>query len=88
MEELAQRYEVPPSTRKSFFKSQLRTTPVCFEGQLNALLDSDRTLVAFGVGLTRDAVASPEEAGKIVRWWARAATWSAIEKWSAGHSVG
>ncbi len=63
--ELADRYEVPPASRRSFFNSVLRT-PAYFEGQLEALLDSDIELVAFGVGLTKDAVQRLQEAGKVV----------------------
>lgn len=62
---LRERYDVPPSTTKSFFNSTLRT-PAYFEGQLQALLDSDVDLVAFGVGLTADAVLRLKEAGKTV----------------------
>jgi NAD(P)H-dependent flavin oxidoreductase YrpB (nitropropane dioxygenase family) len=62
---IRERYQVPPSTTKTFFNSILRT-PAYFEGQLQALLDSDVDLVAFGVGLTDDAVVRLKEAGKIV----------------------
>ncbi|MCP3991112.1 MAG: nitronate monooxygenase, partial [Actinomycetia bacterium] len=63
--DLARRYGVPDPTRRSFFNSVLRT-PSYFEGQLEALLDSDVAMVAFGVGLTPEAVEALKEAGKIV----------------------
>jgi len=65
VEGIRERYKVPPSTTTSFFNSILRT-PAYFEGQLQALLDSDVDLVAFGVGLTEDAVIRLKEAGKTV----------------------
>lgn len=65
VEDLVERYGVPAATRKSFFNSSLRT-PAYFEGQLDALLDSDVSVVAFGVGLTREGVVALQEAGKLV----------------------
>lgn len=62
---LTEKYQVPPSTTKTFFNSVLRT-PSYFEGQLQALLDSDTELVAFGVGLTPDAVKRLQAQGKLV----------------------
>ncbi|MDP6688568.1 MAG: nitronate monooxygenase [Alphaproteobacteria bacterium] len=63
--ELGEKYQVPAATKKTFFNSILRT-PSYFEGQLQALLDSDVDLVAFGVGLTPDAVSRLKAKGKIV----------------------
>lgn len=63
--ELAERYGVPAATRTTFFNSVLRT-PAYFEGQLDAIVDSDIELVAFGVGLTAEAVERLKEAGKVV----------------------
>ncbi|MCP5029521.1 MAG: nitronate monooxygenase [Actinomycetia bacterium] len=65
VDDLVDRYNVPASTRKTFFNSVLRT-PAYFEGQLEAVLDSDVNLVAFGVGLTKDAVDRLRDAGKTV----------------------
>ncbi|MEZ5279194.1 MAG: nitronate monooxygenase [Acidimicrobiales bacterium] len=65
LDDIVRRYEVPPATRKSFFNSTLRT-PDYFEGQLDALLDSDVAMVAFGVGLTKEAVEALKDAGKMV----------------------
>lgn len=65
VEDLRRRYEVPESSHRTFFNSVLRT-PEYFEGQLQGLLASDVALVAFGVGLTADAVSRLREAGKLV----------------------
>lgn len=65
VEEIAAKYAVPAATKKTFYNSVLRS-PSYFEGQLQALLDSDVDLVAFGVGLTPDAVNRLKAAGKIV----------------------
>lgn len=65
VEELFDKYDVPAATQKTFYNSILRT-PAYFEGQLEALLESDVDLVAFGVGLTEDAVQRLKAAGKIV----------------------
>ncbi len=62
---LAKKYQVPGATAKTFYNSVLRT-PSYFEGQLQVLLGSDVDLVAFGVGLTPDAVSRLKAAGKIV----------------------
>ena len=62
---LARKYGVPNAIRKTFYNTVLRT-PDYFEGQLQALLESDVELVAFGVGLTPDAVARLKSAGKVV----------------------
>ncbi|MBT7666718.1 MAG: nitronate monooxygenase [Rhodospirillaceae bacterium] len=62
---LTEKYQVPASTKKTFFNSVLRT-PSYFEGQLQALLASDTDLVAFGVGLTPDAVSRLQAQGKLV----------------------
>ena len=65
VEGIACRYSVPEATKKTFYNSVLRT-PDYFEGQLRALVESDVELVAFGVGLTPDAVARLKSAGKVV----------------------
>ncbi len=65
VDRIADKYQVPKATKKSFYNSILRS-PSYFEGQLQALLTSDVDLVAFGVGLTPDAVSRLKAAGKIV----------------------
>lgn len=65
VQSISDRYDVPPARTKSFFNSVLRT-PSYFEGQLQALLASNVDVVAFGVGLTEDAVARLKQQGKIV----------------------
>ncbi len=65
VEELRRRYGVPPSTQQTFFNTVLRT-PEYFDGQLDGLVASDVALVAFGVGLTRQAVERLRTAGKLV----------------------
>jgi NAD(P)H-dependent flavin oxidoreductase YrpB (nitropropane dioxygenase family) len=65
VQSIADKFEVPAATKKTFFNSVLRT-PAYFEGQLEALINSDVNLVAFGVGLTEDAVARLRAEGKIV----------------------
>jgi hypothetical protein len=65
VEGLARKYQVPKATRNTFYNTVLRT-PDYFEGQLQALLRSDVDLVAFGVGLTPDAVGRLKAAGKVV----------------------
>ncbi|MCP5267262.1 MAG: nitronate monooxygenase [Burkholderiaceae bacterium] len=65
MESIRDKYRIPAPTRKTFFNSILRT-PTYFEGQLEALLASDVDLVAFGIGLTADAVERLHARGKIV----------------------
>lgn len=62
---LFEKYGVPPATQKTFYNSILRT-PAYFEGQLEALLETDVDLVAFGIGLTADAVRRLQARGKIV----------------------
>ncbi|MBL6953380.1 MAG: nitronate monooxygenase [Alphaproteobacteria bacterium] len=62
---LVDQFQVPPAETKTFFNSILRT-PSYFEGQLQALLASDVEVVAFGVGLTPDAVSALKERGKTV----------------------
>lgn len=59
------KYGVPAPTQKTFYNSVLRT-PAYFEGQLEALLASDVDLVAFGIGLTEDAVKRLQARGKLV----------------------
>jgi len=59
------KYAAPPPTQKTFYNSILRT-PAYFEGQLQALLDSDVDIVAFGIGLTEDAVKRLQARDKLV----------------------
>jgi len=49
VEDLRRRYDVPDTSRRTFFNTVLRT-PDYFEGQLQGLIASDVTLVAFGSG--------------------------------------
>lgn len=65
VQNLARKYQVPPSTRTTFYNSVFRT-PAYFEGQLQALLASDVDMVAFGIGLTADAVQRLKAQGKTV----------------------
>ena len=65
VDSLAEKYQVPAATKKTFFNSILRT-PSYFEGQLQALLNSDVDVVAFGIGLTADAVNRLKAEGKVV----------------------
>jgi NAD(P)H-dependent flavin oxidoreductase YrpB (nitropropane dioxygenase family) len=65
VDSLFEKYKVPASTSKGFFNSVLRT-PAYFEGQLQALLQSDVEMVAFGIGLTADAVQRLQAKGKVV----------------------
>jgi NAD(P)H-dependent flavin oxidoreductase YrpB (nitropropane dioxygenase family) len=65
VEDLFVKYNVPSSTQKTFYNSILRT-PAYFEGQLEALMESDVDLVAFGIGLTEDAVQRLKAKGKTV----------------------
>ena len=65
VDSLTAKYNVPAATKKTFYNTVLRT-PSYFEGQLQALVDSDVDMVAFGIGLTADAVARLKAKGKIV----------------------
>ncbi len=65
VEGIAKKYKVPEATTKTFYNTVLRS-PSYFEGQLQVLLSSDVDLVAFGVGLTPDAVGRLKAVGKIV----------------------
>lgn len=64
VKDLFAKYNVPMATQKTFYNSTLRT-PAYFEGQLDALLESDVDLVAFGIGLTKDAVERLKAKGKL-----------------------
>lgn len=65
VEQIESKYQVPKATKKTFYNTVLRS-PAYFEGQLQALLETDVDLVAFGIGLTADAVARLKGAGKVV----------------------
>jgi NAD(P)H-dependent flavin oxidoreductase YrpB (nitropropane dioxygenase family) len=65
IQHLTEKHNVPKAIHKSFFNDTLRT-PAYFEGQLQALLDSDVDVVAFGIGLTKDAVQRLQARGKKV----------------------
>lgn len=53
---LRRKYDVPPAKNVGFFNSMVRT-PGFFDEQLQAVLDSDVNMLAFGVGFTPEAVA-------------------------------
>ena len=55
VDELKRKYDVPPAENQGFFNSLVRT-PSFFDGQLEAVLDSDVNMLAFGVGFTAEAV--------------------------------
>jgi NAD(P)H-dependent flavin oxidoreductase YrpB (nitropropane dioxygenase family) len=55
VDNLKRKYEVPPAENQGFFNSQVRS-PEFFQGQLDAVLESDVNMLAFGVGFTPDAV--------------------------------
>lgn len=61
---LADKYEVPPATRDTFFSSQVRTNEL-FDAQIEAVLASDATLFATGIGGRREVVERAKALGKM-----------------------
>jgi NAD(P)H-dependent flavin oxidoreductase YrpB (nitropropane dioxygenase family) len=60
VEHLREKYDVPPARNQGFFNSMVRT-PGFFDDQLQAALESDVNMLAFGVGFTPEAVARAKD---------------------------
>ena len=60
VEHLREKYDVPPAQNQGFFNSMVRT-PDFFDDQLQAALESDVNMLAFGVGFTPEAVARAKD---------------------------